>query len=352
MTAAQNVIHHAMVYIVVLNYQMRDQVINCVRSLRKISYPNYRIVVVDNGSGDDIVEAVKRQFPSVIVMQTGANLGYTGGNNAGIRYALDNDADYVLVVNPDTEVVNPRFVDEMVTQMETHPLIGIAGPRVFLHEKGRVQNTVLFAPGLWRNTANWFRYRIRPKSLEYSGDEMADAEVLNGVCLLIRAECLRQIGLFDERIFMYIEDADMDYRARARGWRVSYLPIDSVVHLQKQMGYHMTGMVSFLLKRNSVYFLCKIGKRLDAWSYAIISLALLIIRGAFTFNLSRFVEHLSFSRKLAIAYHRVLFGYRPDEFFGPPYTSWERTSWERTRRACEAASHVSRVRSQESNKNG
>jgi hypothetical protein len=312
-----------LVYVIVLNYRMREQALNSLRSLRQISYSNIRIVVVDNESGDGVEDAVRREFPGVTVIQTGSNSGYTGGNNAGIRYALENAAEYVLIVNPDTVVVNPQFVDEMIDSMELRPEIGIAGPRVFLREQDSVQNTVLFAPGLFRNMVNWFRYRIDPKSLEFSGNEVIEAEVINGVCLLIRAECLRQIGLFDERIFMYIEDADMDYRARSKGWRVNYLPIDSVVHLQKQKGYHMTGMVSFLLKRNSVYFLCKIGKTLDAWSYAILSLALLLVRGIFTFNLKKFVEYLSFTGKLALAYQRILFGRQPDKRFGPPYTQWQ-----------------------------
>lgn len=323
MSEAPNARRQPLVYIVVLNYRMREQTINCVGSLLQISYSNYRIVVVDNQSGDGIEEAISSEFSSVTVIQTGANLGYTGGNNAGIRRALDNDADYVLIINPDTVVVNPQFVDEMVSYLESHPEVGIAGPRVFLRERGSVQNTVLFAPGFWRNTANWFRFRIAPKSLEFSGNEVIEAEVLNGVCLLIRAECLRQTGLFDENIFMYIEDADMDHRARERGWLVRYLPIDGVVHLQKQEGYHTTGMVSFLLKRNSVYFLCKTGKRADAWSYAVISLALLIIRGAFTFNFKSYVEYLIFARKLAVAYHRILFGYQPDRSFGPPFSQWQ-----------------------------
>lgn len=318
----QIVIRPPYVHIVILNYRMCEQVINCVNSLLRISYSNYRIVVIDNNSEDGVEEAVRREFPCVTTIQNYANLGYTGGNNAGIRYALSDGADYVLIVNPDTVVVNRRFVDEMVSHMESHPEIGIAGPRVFLREEGNVQNTVLFAPGLRRNAVNWFRYRIDPKSLEFSSDEVVEAETLNGVCLLIRAECLRQMGLFDENIFMYIEDAEMDHRARAKGWRVRYLPIDSVIHLQKQEGYHMTGMVSFLLKRNSVYFLCKTGKRFDAWSYAVISLLLLIIRGVLTFNLKRFIEYLSFSGKLALAYDRILFGRQLDRRFGPPFAEW------------------------------
>jgi hypothetical protein len=81
----------------------------------------------------------------------------------------------------------------------------------------------------------------------------------------------------------------------------------------------MTSAVSFFLKRNSVYFLCKIGKRFDAWGYAILSLLLLIARGVATFNLKAFADYLSFTRKLALAYQRILFGNKLDEFFGPPF---------------------------------
>lgn len=322
MNGSPDVKPQPLVYVIVLNYRMQEQVIECLKSLLQLSYPNYRIVVVDNGSGDGIESAIKREFPAVTVIQTGANLGYTGGNNAGIEYALGNGADYVLVVNPDTVAVNSKFVDEMVDYLESYPEVGIAGPRVFLREKGNIQNTVLFAPGLWRSLKNWFRFRMTPQSLEFSGGEVVEAEVLNGVCLLIRAECLRQIGLFDENIFMYIEDADMDYRARKQGWRVKYLPIDGVIHLQKREGYHQTGMASFLLKRNSVYFLRKTGKRLDAWGYAVASLLLLVVRGFLTFNFKGFTEHLDFSRRLGLAYHRILISRNLDRSFGPPLAQW------------------------------
>lgn len=311
-----------LVYVIVLNYRMRDQTIECLRSLFRLSYQNYRIVVVDNGSDDGIETAVKSEFPAVTVIQTGANLGYTGGNNVGIERGLANGADYVLILNPDTVAVNPRFVDETVDYLEAHSEVGIAGPRVFLQEIGIVQNTVLFAPGLWRSVKNWFRFRMNPRSLEFSGEEVVEAEVLNGVCLLIRAECLRQIGLFDENIFMYIEDADLDYRARRQGWRIKYLPIDGVIHLQKREGYHQTGMASFLLKRNSVYFLCKIGKRFDAWGYAAASLLLLVVRGFLTFSFKGFTEYLNFSRRLGLAYQRILVSRELDKTFGPPLAQW------------------------------
>lgn len=272
-------------------------------SLAAVPYPNLTTVVIDNNSGDGIEQMLAEEFPAVVFLQTGENSGYTGGNNFGIRHAINSGAKYVLVLNPDTVVVNPNFVAEMVSHLEANPRIGIAGPRVFYREPGNVQNTVLFAPGLWRNLTNWFAYRLNPESFQLSGDREVEAEVLNGVCLLMRTDCLKQIGLFDETIFMYIEDADLDYRARQHGWQVRYLPIDSIVHKQKTSGYDMTSQVSFLLRRNSVYYLCKVGKRAEAVGYAALSLLLMLARGLVTFQLA---SHLKFCRKLAASYWQIL----------------------------------------------
>jgi hypothetical protein len=307
------------VFLIVLTYKMREVAARCLESLRALTYPNCRIVVVDNDSGDGTEEMVRERFPTWTVLQTGANLGYAGGNNRGIEYAMAHGAEYVLILNPDTDLAHPEFVEEMIAYLEAHPKVGIAGPRVFLRERGEIQNTVLFAPGLWRNAANWARYRMAPASLHYSNNEIIEAEVLNGVCLLIRTACLKEIGLFDENIFMYIEDAEMDWRAKQHGWKVCYLPIDSVIHRQKTEGYHMTGLVSFLLKRNSVYFLCKIGKRTEAWLYAFLSIALLVVRGLLTLRRDGLTEHMDFVRRLAIAYRVILSGRRLDAHFGPPH---------------------------------
>ncbi len=304
------------VYIIVLTYNSREIARRCLYSLRALAYPNHQVVVVDNASSDGTEAMAREVFPDLPLIQTGGNQGYTGGNNRGIEYALARGADFVLLLNPDTVLANPKFVDEMVAYLEANSRVGIAGPRVFFREAGVVQNTVLHAPGLWRSIHHWIRYRINPRFAEASGDAVVEAGVLNGVCVILRAECLREAGLLDEHIFMYIEDADLDYRAQQRGWRVQYLPIDSVIHQQKAEGYHLTGWVSFLLKRNSVYYLCKIGKRLDAWGYAILSLLVLVARGALKFQLR---EHLAFCRKLAAAYRQILLRQKFNAAFGPPF---------------------------------
>lgn len=298
------------VFIVILVYNSREATRQCLESLRGLSCPNHRIVVVDNASADGSERMVREHFPSIDVIQTGANLGYTGGNNRGIEFALERGADYILILNPDTVAANPDFLREMVDYMESHPEVGIAGPRVFAGSRGAVQNTVLHAPGLWRSVKHYFLYRLNPGFAERSGQEEVEAEVLNGVCLLIRADCLRRIGLFDENVFMYIEDAEMDYRARRDGWRIRYLPIDGVIHMRGSEECHPTGRVNFFLKRNSVYYLWKIGKRFDAASYAALSLLLLLARAAWPPCGETAGDYLRFCIRLALAYRDVFMGRR------------------------------------------
>ena len=310
------------VAIVILAYNSAGKVRRCLASLAALCYPNAEIVVVDNNSADHLEKVIKQEFPHVAFIQTGANLGYTGGNNRGIEYALANGADYVLILNPDTVLINPGFLTEMAAYCELNADVGIVGPRVFLRALGQVQNTVLFAPGFWRSAWNWISYRVTPSRFMLSQDCVREAEVLNGVCVMLRAACLRATGLFDEAVFMYIEDADLDFRARRAGWAVRYLPIDSIVHEQQIEGYGMTSMPSFLLRRNSVYYLCKIGKRYEAWAYAAFSLALLLGRAMLSFSLKSARGYLIFCERLAAAYRQILLNQPFDQSFGPPYGTW------------------------------
>jgi GT2 family glycosyltransferase len=311
------------VVIVILAYNCAAKVKRCLDSLARLSYPRYQIIVVDNASLDEVESVVTTEYEQATFIQTGSNLGYTGGNNCGIRCALEQQADYVLILNPDTVLINPDFVSSLVAYCESQPEVGVAGPRVYLRSLGNVQNTVLYAPGFWRNLWNWFAYRITPTKFMKSRDRVVEAQVLNGVCVLVRSSCLRAIGLFDEAIFMYIEDADFDYRARQAGWKVQYVPVDSIVHEQQATGYHMTSLVSFLLRRNSVYYLCKIGKRFEAWAYAAFSLVALSLRAALSLNVKEMREYALFCRRLLAAYQQILFRQKYSHSFGPPYGGWQ-----------------------------
>ncbi len=296
------------VAIIVLTYNSEAIIERCLRSFSTLSYPNAIFWVVDNVSSDNTVSLVKNKFPQCNLLCAESNDGYTGGNNLGIAAALAQGCQYVLIVNPDTVLLNPAFVNDLVFELERQPKIGIAGARVFLRSIDSVQNTILFPPAFWRNLLHWFRYRWNPNFAQLSGGEPLRAQMLNGVCVLLRAECMQQIGLFDESLFMYIEDADLAYRANLMSWEIAYFPIDSVIHEQKIAGYSETSSVALLLKRNSVHYLIKIDSYLEAWGYAVVSTALLALKLCLKIKQASRSDYAAFTGKLLDDFSQVLIG--------------------------------------------
>ena len=120
------------VIIIVLNWNRRDDTLACLASLSELDYPSYEIIVIDNGSGDDSVSAIRASFPRLTLAETGENLGYVGGNNLGLGYAKAVRADYALLLNNDTEVA-PDFVRILVDAAQVEPAIGIAGPTIYYY---------------------------------------------------------------------------------------------------------------------------------------------------------------------------------------------------------------------------
>lgn len=213
------------VAVIILNYNNPQLTAQCIETFMTVDYPNFEIFIIDNGSTDDSLRLLQRYFPDLPLVCTGANRGYSGGNNEGIKYALANKAAYVLIVNNDTEVMNRRFLHEMIVEMTRDTSVGIIGPKV-LNPGGRVQDTILYTPTL-RNCIKSHFLRGFPR---YDYNVAQEVEVVSGVCWLIRAEVFRTVGLLDDDYFMYVEEQDYCYRARKVGWEVKYLPVSSILH--------------------------------------------------------------------------------------------------------------------------
>ncbi|MBI3469261.1 MAG: glycosyltransferase [Planctomycetes bacterium] len=307
--------------VVVVNYRTPDDTIRCVRSLLDLDYSNFRIVVVDNASSDGSAARLKEELsPSVEFIEANRNGGYTGGNNLGIRAALRSGAEFVHLLNPDTVVIHRGYLRELVRYMAEHPSVGISGPRVHLREVGRIQDTVLRFPWIWRSLADWFRDRLLGPVCR-SDDKGHHAEVLNGVCTLIRRACLEQVGEFDESLFGYVEDVEFAARCKNAGWQIHYVPVDSVLHLQRKAGYELDSVVSYLLKRNTAYFLESSGHRVQAILYMVMSLSLCLLRFCGNLLVGRIRlawRFLSFGTMLGRCYVSLLRPEHRAKVMGPP----------------------------------
>ncbi len=194
---------------------------------------DFEIIVVDNCSGDDILERVGKAFPRARSIQNGRNFGMGAGNNVGIRVAA---GQYILILNPDT-ILSPDAITIMLKAMKTDPTVGMAGPKL-VNPDGSPQDshyrfpkpytflfrrTFLARAGFAQKHLDWFLMR---GNLDLGSEDYW----IMGSCLLVKKSVLEQVGLFDERFFMYFEDTDLAMRIRKAGFKVVYVKEAVVVH--------------------------------------------------------------------------------------------------------------------------
>lgn len=290
----------------------------CLQGFRALVGQPADLIFVDNGSRGALTRWVKRRFPDVTVLTLDENRLFCGGYNAGIRQAMERDYEYVLIANADTEVVNPGFVANLVEAMARHPRAAFIGPLVFYRNRDTVQATRLRFPSLLRNALVWLPYRLVPKAISRQPAREHQVEFLNGVCVLCRMEALREVGLMDETFGAYVEDADWSWRARQLGWNSLFTPVASLVHHEEPHGYEHYSVKSFLLKRNTVHWLLKAGRRRSARGYAIVAVVLARLRAFIVTDRQERQAYRDFASRLEAVYRRLLAGEAIGPWYGLP----------------------------------
>lgn len=219
--------NHSPVAIIVLNWCKPAETLACLRSLAHITYPHTRVIVVDNGSGDDSVALIRQAYPEITLLETGVNLGYAGGNNVGIRYALAQGAALVCTLNNDV-TVEPDFLEPLVTALQTRPEVGVATPLLAEHtDGGRVW--ALGSAVEWRTAAVSRRHAGMPVG---TWRELGpfEVEIASGAAMLIKREVLERAGLMDEAYFLYFEEVDWSLVVRQAGYQILAVPASVVWH--------------------------------------------------------------------------------------------------------------------------
>lgn len=249
----ETIMHEKLVYIIVLNWNGRADTEECVRSCQKATYPRFRILIVDNGSSDGSEEFLRGRFGDVEFLQTGANLGFAGGNNRGIEYALARGAEYIWLLNNDT-VVAPEALTELVRVFEANGRAGIVGSKIYYHDD---PDRVWFAGG-------WINYRRGSTGHTGEGEkddgqfaEVREVDYITGCSLMISREAIAAVGLMDERYFLLFEEVDWNERVKASGYKVLLAPGSRVWHrISRSLGEH-SAMYYYYLYRNCLLFTAK-----------------------------------------------------------------------------------------------
>jgi len=261
------------VAVIVLNWNGAQDTVECLQGLTHVEYPALEVVLVDNGSRPPAADEMRSRFPGITCIQLPENLGYAGGNNVGIRYALERGHDYVFVLNNDT-IVTPTSVREAVAVAESDPRIGVVGLKILARDDpARVWvafGQVTYRQGLVRLIGY---YKIDQGQF----DAVRDVEWVPGTAMLFRRRALEMVGLFDEQFFAYHEDVDWCTRAWRHGFRVVFAPRAVIYH----KGHSSSGGRGYvtprqsLAGRNMVLFVRKHGSGLQKAKFAAFVLATL-----------------------------------------------------------------------------
>lgn len=242
------------ILVLILNWRRADDTVTCLKSLFSLGRRDLCPVVIDNGSGDGSEATIRTAFPGVPVIQTGANLGYAGGNNAGLRVALASQARYVMLLNNDTVLREDLFKLLLEVAAAANDRV-VVGPKTF--DLGCVEKPQ-FAGAVWLSEQLRFR-SVRDEDEEWAfGRALFRTAYIQGSALLVPMSVLREVGLFDERFFLTYEEVDWCFRARAKGFDCWIVPESRIWHASSpSFGGRLSPLYDYFITRNELLWLEK-----------------------------------------------------------------------------------------------
>jgi len=212
--------------VLVLNWNGAADTIECVQSLKKVTYPNVEIVVIDNGSSDESVQLIRSAFNDLKIIELETNLLYGGGNNAGLSWAHEQGFAYVVFLNNDT-TVEPNFLEPLIQGFNFSPRVGMvaplmcysASPELVWYGGGRVN--------LWTGVVEHLHIRQNVSKLDST---TRNTDYITGCCLMMPTSLAVELGGFDPSFKMYGEDVDLSLRTRTAGYDLIFVPTSRICH--------------------------------------------------------------------------------------------------------------------------
>jgi hypothetical protein len=235
-------------------HRRADDVLESLKSLSEQTYVTVQAVLVDNAAEPSESDRVRAAFPDVNVLETGANLGFTGGNNCGMAWALENGTDYVMLINDDTRLA-PDMITWLVAAAESDPAIGAAGPKIYHADH---PETIQAAGVLLHG---WADHETLCENAPDAGqcEGIHDVDYVTGCAMLLRRAALEEVGLLDPAFFIYWEETDLCKRIKDSGRRVVCARDAHIWHKGAQPGSKPTPFLVYLMTRNRLYYLRKHG---------------------------------------------------------------------------------------------
>lgn len=212
------------VHVIVLNYNGREHLKDCLQSLMSQTFRDFGVIVSDNGSTDDSVDFIKSNFPDIRVLESPKNYGFSKGNNLAINIAMQDDSEYVALLNSDTEV-DKGWLKELVDTIESDAKIGACASKMLMFDRRNIINS---AGGAVNYVGHAWPIGLGEEDLgQFKKREINFA---CGGAFIVKTKILGDIGLFDEDYFLYGEDTDLSWRIRLAGYKLYFSPSSVVYH--------------------------------------------------------------------------------------------------------------------------
>jgi GT2 family glycosyltransferase len=212
------------VIIIILNYNRHIEEVDCVKSILKSTDLPIRIIVVENGADDSVSTSIFKNYHNVEIIKSPTNLGFAGGMNLGIKHAMNLSPKYIFIANSDT-LIQSKAIDILVDSLDENPSAAMASGTIFYHPQiDKVWyaggNIDYFRASGFQNTKIDTDNDHSPKSITF----------ISGCACLIRTQALLDVGLFDERFFLYLEDTELSARMVQKGYKIMYVPQATIYH--------------------------------------------------------------------------------------------------------------------------
>lgn len=252
-----------LVYIIILNYNGREDACECLDSIKSLDYGNFKTVVLDNGSTDGSVEHIKKRFPWVKIIENYQNLGFAEGNNMGIKYALERGFDYILFLNNDT-IVSSSLLKDLLDVATNDRTAGIVGPKILDYY---MKDRIWFAAGRVHPWLGNTRHVGNGCTDSSHFQKVVEEDYQTACALLIKKEVINKIGMFDPEYFMYFEDADVCVRARKSGFKVLCVQYARAWHkVSAGSGGGLTPQKAYFKAKSGVRFFRKHSPRVSYYT--------------------------------------------------------------------------------------
>jgi GT2 family glycosyltransferase len=279
--------HQPLVSIILINWNQLPVTLECLESLSRLTYTNYEIILVDNASKEDPSKIVKEKFPHVRMIRTDQNLGFTGGNNIGLKIAK---GDYFFILNNDTEVASTNLLEKLIEPFEKDPSIGMVSPKIryFSHP-----DVIQYAGYTKINPFTGKNRQVGEKEEDKGQHNVSGyTDYANGAAMLVKREVADRVGVFPDHFFIYYEELDWSSQTVKHGYKIYYQSEVFIYHKESITMGKASAIKTYYNNKNRILFMRRNSNGFQLMCFLGFLVAFTIPKNTLSFLFTGKFEHL------------------------------------------------------------